>query len=107
MNELFHAVSIRLKVIFTAHATLELESELILLHAERKAALLKRASQLEEEGLDDLASELRTHVGDMDLCKEESKPALAGPIHSGRSADEVQAKSEPDTAPPTARKKSR
>ena len=49
MNELFRAVSQRLKTIFTVHAALELEAELILSHAERKAALLLRAAQLEKE----------------------------------------------------------
>jgi hypothetical protein len=97
MNELFHAVSDRLKVILTAHAALELESEVVLLHAERKAALLKRAAQLEEEGFADLASELRRHVGGMDLCKENEKPALAGP--TSNSSTEVQTVHDAEPAP--------
>jgi hypothetical protein len=102
MNELFHAVSNRLKVIFTAHAALELESELVLLHTERKAALLKRASQLEEEGFADLASELRGHAGGMDLCKQDDKHALAGPSNN----TSTQAQPSNDTEPiPGSRKK--
>jgi hypothetical protein len=94
MNELFHAVSERLKVIFTAHAGLELESELVLLHAERKAALLKRASLLQEEGFTDLADELRKHAGGMDLCQQDDKHALAGPSNASTEG-------QPNDAEPT------
>lgn len=66
MTELFDAVSSRLKAIFTAHAALELEAEVIARHVERKAALLKQATKLEEEGLKDLAAELRQHAGGLD-----------------------------------------
>jgi hypothetical protein len=69
MNELFRAVSERLKSIFTAHAALELEAELIARHVQRKATLLRQAAQLESEGLNDLASELRTHASAMDVRK--------------------------------------
>jgi hypothetical protein len=77
MNELLRRVSERLKVIVAAHAALELEAEVLLRHVERKAALLKRASELEKEGMSDLASELCRHVGAMDLGKTEPEvPAL-------------------------------
>jgi len=66
MNELFRAVSERLKVIFTAHAALDIEAEMIAHHIERKAALLRQAAQMETEGLTDLATELRQAVGRMD-----------------------------------------
>jgi hypothetical protein len=100
MNELFHAVSNRLKVIFTTHAALE--SELVLLHAEYKAALLKRASQLEQEGFGDLADELRKHAGAMDLCKQDEKPALVAPSNNGSTEVEFSHDAEPT---PSSRKK--
>src|SRR5262245_21708190 len=69
MNELFDAVTSRLKTIFTAHAALELEAELINRHIERKAGLRKRASELEQQGLNDLAAELRQHASEVTLRK--------------------------------------
>lgn len=79
MTELFLAVSTRLKAIFTAHAALELEAELITHHIERKAALFEQAAKLEEKGLKDLAAELRQHVGGLDLRRAVSSvlPMLA------------------------------
>lgn len=81
MSELFRAVSERLKALFTAHAALELESELIARHVERKGALLRQAARLEGEGLTDLAAELRTHAGAMDLNRPAPAivPMLEGP----------------------------
>jgi hypothetical protein len=107
MNELFHAVSERLKMIFTAHAALELEAELILCHAQRKATLLKQATQLEQEGMTDLAAELRRHTGAMDLCQHDGKPALAAPTPSATSDVQVAspASSTPDAPPSSARRK--
>jgi hypothetical protein len=109
MNELFHAVSNRLKAIFTAHAALELEAELLLLHAQRKAALLQRAAQMEEEGLKDLAGELRRHVGAMDLCPHDGKHALAGPTpNDSTDIDEPgtsPTSGAPEATPSTGRKK--
>jgi hypothetical protein len=98
MNELFCAVSNRLKAIFTAHAALELEAELLLLHAQRKTALLQRAAQLEQEGMSELAGELRRHTGAMDLGQHDGMPALAGPTLNG-STSEVQAVSATSSAP--------
>jgi hypothetical protein len=107
MNELFHAVSERLKMIFTAHAALELEAELILCHAQRKAALLKQAAHLEQEGMADLAAELRRHTGAMDLCPHDDKPALAAPMPSASSDVQIAspASGTPDAPPSTSRKK--
>lgn len=65
-TELFDAVSARLKAIFTAHAALELEAEVIARHIQRKATLLKQAATLESDGLKDLAAELRQHAGGLD-----------------------------------------
>jgi hypothetical protein len=109
MNELFCAVSNRLKAIFTAHAALELEAELLLLHAQRKAALLQRAAQLEQEGMSELADELRGHTDALELCQEGSKPALAGPTPDGSTlvdkASSTPTSSTPDATPSTSRKK--
>jgi hypothetical protein len=79
MTELFDAVSTRLKAIFTAHAALELEAEVIARHVQRKATLLKQAAKLEEEGLKDLAAELREHAGGLDPRRpaEATLPLLA------------------------------
>jgi hypothetical protein len=102
LNELFRAVSERLKTLFTAHAALELEAELIIGHVERKAALLKRAAQLEQDGLTDLATELRQHTGAMNLGPSEQQvPALAGPVQNNGTTSEA------ESAPSTSRKKSR
>src|SRR3954470_4021671 len=78
VNELFRAVSDRIKAVLTAHAALELEAELIARHVERKAELLRKADQLESEGLGDLAAELRQHARRTDLNRpaEAALPAL-------------------------------
>src|SRR5262249_55427760 len=75
------AVAARLKAIFTARAALELEAELILGHIERKAALLRRADELDREGLGELAAELRNHAGRLDPRRpaEAVLPALPAP----------------------------
>jgi hypothetical protein len=107
MNELFHAVSERLKMIFTAHAALELEAELILCHAQRKATLLKQAAQLEQEGMAELAAELRRHTGAMDLCPQDGKHALAAPTPSASSDVQVASPTSgaPDAPASSARRK--
>jgi len=81
MNELFRAVSERLKVVFTAHAALDIEAEMVARHIERKAALLRQAHQLEQEGLTDLAAELRQSAGRMDPRRpaESVMPILNAP----------------------------
>jgi hypothetical protein len=81
VNELFRAVSDRLKAVLTAHAALELEAELIARHVERKAELLRKADQLEGEGMAELAAELRGHAGRTDLNRpaEAVLPALNAP----------------------------
>jgi len=66
MNELFRAVVERLRIVFSAHAALDIEAEMIARHIERKATLLRQAAQLETEGLTDLAAELRQAAGRMD-----------------------------------------
>src|SRR4051794_38345431 len=78
VNELFRAVSDRLKAVLTAHAALELEAELIARHVERKAELLRKADQLESEGMADLAEELRRHARRTDINRpgEAVLPAL-------------------------------
>jgi hypothetical protein len=103
VNELFRAVSDRLKTIFTVHAALELEAELLIGHVERKAGLLKRAAQLEQDGLVDLAGELRQHASAMDLgTSVKACPALPGPEQTNGAAGNA---SEPDATPSTGRKK--
>jgi hypothetical protein len=81
VNELFRAVSDRIKAVLTAHAALELEAELIARHVERKAELLRKADDLESEGMAELASELRQHARRTDLNRpaEAVLPALNAP----------------------------
>jgi len=106
MSELFDAVAARLKAIFTARAALELEAELILGHIERKAALLRRADELDREGLGELAAELRNHAGRLDPRRpaEAVPPALPAPAPGGQVAltlPETLPKDDGDlTAPP-------
>jgi len=66
MTELFDAVSQRLKTIFTAHAAMELEAEVIARHVERKATLLHQAAKLEKDDFKDLADELRQRTSGLD-----------------------------------------
>jgi hypothetical protein len=90
MSELFCAISERLKVIFTAHAALELEAELILSHIERRANLLRSAAKLEEEGFTDLANDLRRHAGEMDTNRPADKVLTVLPALSNCNGHEAE-----------------
>jgi hypothetical protein len=59
MFSLFRAITDRIKALFATSAALELESDLLLHHAERKADLLRRADQYDQEGLHGIATQLR------------------------------------------------
>jgi hypothetical protein len=59
MFSLFRAITERLKALFATSAALELESELLARDAERKADLLRRADQYDQEGLHGIATHLR------------------------------------------------
>jgi hypothetical protein len=59
MFSLFRAITDRIKALFATSAALELESDLLLHHAERKAEMLRRADQYDQEGLHGIATHLR------------------------------------------------
>jgi hypothetical protein len=59
MFSIIRALIDRFKVLFVTHAVLELEAELIAIHGERKAELLRHADSYEAEGLQSLAQEMR------------------------------------------------
>lgn len=59
MLNLFQALSRRLYALFTTHVALDFEKQFLLLQSERKADLLQKAQELEEQGLTELAEELR------------------------------------------------
>lgn len=52
----------RLKALLVANAALDLEAELMARQTERKAELLLKAQGYEEQGLEELAKELRSHA---------------------------------------------
>jgi hypothetical protein len=62
MFSIVRSVIDRIKALFVTHAVLELEAELIAACAERKAELLRRANQYEQEGLPVVAQQLRQQV---------------------------------------------
>ncbi len=59
MFSIIRALIDRFKILFVTHAVLELEAELIAIHGERKAELLRHADSYEAEGLQSLAQEMR------------------------------------------------
>ena len=59
MFSICRALIDRFKAFFMMHAVLELEADLIILGAERKAELLSRADQFEKAGRKIVAQELR------------------------------------------------
>jgi len=59
MCSIVRAVIDRFKVLFVTHAVLELEAELIAIHGERKAELLRHADSYESEGIQSVAQEMR------------------------------------------------
>lgn len=64
---LFHALTERLKALFITHTALEFEAELVSRDAERRAELIRQASQYDREGLHDLAEQLRQQAEALSL----------------------------------------
>lgn len=62
MTQLFHFFVERLKALFLTDVALDLEAEFLTRDAERKAHLLQRAAKYEEEGLPEVAEELRSQA---------------------------------------------
>ena len=59
MLRLFHALCARIKAMFAADAALEIQAEIAVRGAERKAQLYRLAAQYEEEGFASVAHDLR------------------------------------------------
>jgi len=59
MRNLFRALSERLFALFATHVALDFEQQFVLHHSDRKVDLIRKAQELEEQGLHELASELR------------------------------------------------
>ena len=59
MMKLFRVLSDRLAAMFATHVALEFETQLLNLHADRQADLLQKAAELERQGLDSPAAQLR------------------------------------------------
>ena len=67
MLNLFRALSRRLYALFATHVALDFEQQFLLQQSERKADLLQKAQELEEQGLTDLAEELREQARNLSL----------------------------------------
>jgi hypothetical protein len=59
MFHLLQSVIDRVKAMFTLDAALDLEQEFVTRQAERKAALMRRADEFQNEGLNSIAADLR------------------------------------------------
>ena len=75
----FKKIRERLKVLLVADAALDLEAEFLDRHAERKAELLQKAQEYEEQGFDDLAEEVRLQA--MSLSAEKPLASMLPAIH--------------------------
>lgn len=62
MFTLFRVLADRLKALFVADVGLDFEAQFAARDAERKAALLRQAACYQNEGLTEVASELRQHA---------------------------------------------
>jgi hypothetical protein len=75
--QLIRAVFARIKAMFATDAMLELEGEIAVRAAERKAALLRLAAQYEAEGLTTVAHDLRQQAEVLEANKSlNSAPAI-------------------------------
>ena len=78
MIEIFRALSRRLYSLFATHVALDFEREFLLQQTDRKADLLRKAQELEEQGLSELAEELREQTRNLSVERPLSSvmPAL-------------------------------
>ena len=91
MLTLFRAISDRIGALFATHVALDFEQQLLLHHSDRKADLLRRARQLEDDDLPELAAELRDQADRMSVQRPLASvlPAtqdLLGPLTSEPTA---------------------
>ena len=66
---IFRKITDRIKTLLIADAALGLEANFLASHADRKAELLHKAQEYEEQGLEDLAEELRSQVLNLSVEK--------------------------------------
>lgn len=67
MFKLFRALFARIKAMFAADAALEIQAEIAIRGAERRASLYRLAAQYDEEGLASVAHDLRRQAEALDL----------------------------------------
>lgn len=79
MLAIFRKIIHRIQALLIADAALGLEAEFLARHADRKAELLQKAQDYKQQGLDDLAEELRSQVRTFSIDKPVSSvlPALS------------------------------
>ena len=75
----FKKIRDRLKMLLVADAALDLEAEFLDRHAERKAELLRKAQEYEEQGFENLAEEVRLRA--MNLSAENPLASMLPAIH--------------------------
>ncbi|MCA9071413.1 MAG: hypothetical protein KDA84_20940 [Planctomycetaceae bacterium] len=75
---IFRKIAERIQTLLIADSAMGLEAEFLGRHAERKAQLLRKAQEYEEQGFEDLAEELRSQVHELSITKPLSSvlPAL-------------------------------
>lgn len=75
---IFRKIAERIQTLLIADSAMGLEAEFLGRHADRKAQLLRKAQEYEEQGFEDLAEELRSQVHELSVAKPLSSvlPAL-------------------------------
>ena len=119
MFSLFRAILDRVKALFTLGAAQELEAELQLRDAGRKAELLRQAVKYEKEGLHGIAQHLRQQADSLSFQKPlvsvlsalehlRSKPTSAPMLPMSLNTEGETSPSSPKALPtPTSKKKGR
>ncbi len=85
MLNIFRTLSDRVAAMFATHVALDYEKQFLLHQNDRKADLLRKAQQLEEQGLHDLAVELREQVDQLSLQRPLASVLPATEEFQGRS----------------------
>lgn len=101
MLNMFRALSDRVAALFATHVALDYEQQFLLHQSDRKVELIRKAQELEERGLHDLAVELREQADQLSLQRPLSSVLPATDELQGRlltSADVPQS-SKPVTLP--------
>ena len=67
MFRLFQTISRRLKTVFILDSALDRKAEFLARHAERKAGLMRRALEYDEQGFPEIAEELRRQTAEFSI----------------------------------------